>query len=543
FLSGKLYRDRRVTTGTISRENLAIPVPVFTETSVGGTQRPLSGGGTLRSEYRLNDADAFSFDGFFYGGRNGSSVANHYTDLDRTRQVIGLFNQFNEQRSKNFSQDYSFAFRRQGKPNTTQFSGEVEYSNNYNNNNIDLSGALLMADASTPVAIPTENDYTIGHYPTWNLKADYSRPFANHSKLEAGFKGIDRRTENDFTPSLLDASTGSYVVNAARATAFNYHEDIGAAYAVFSQQIQKVQAQAGLRLEEAHTELALPKNNLDFSNQYRSAFPSAILSYNLTDLRQVKVSYSRRVSRPYPQQLSPVEFRQDTRNVFRGNPDLRPEYTDAMELGLQEARSWGSIQLNPYLRRTSNAVRNIQFVDSTGVSVSTFANVASTLTIGSDLNMTVRHGPLMLFGGGTAYHYKSDASNLAGNLSASTIVYALRANGTWKFNQLFDTQLFANYRGPYGTEGGSQLAQVNINAALRYKVWGEQGNVAIRVADPFNMTKFGYRTANGTVIETAERYFGLRGVYISVTRNFGQAVKLRPKQPEGDQSSGGPPSP
>src|SRR5207237_10885799 len=63
--------------------------------------------------------------------------------------------------------------------------------------------------------------------------------------------------------------------------------------------------------------------------------------------------------------------------------------------------------------------------DTAGVSVSTFANVASTTTIGSDLNLNYRHGPLMLGGGGSAYHYKSDASNLAGNLSTSTFGWSL----------------------------------------------------------------------------------------------------------------------
>jgi outer membrane receptor protein involved in Fe transport len=541
FLSGSVYHDKRVTTGTTSRTNLLVPVPAFTEASIGGTQHPFSGGGTLRSEYRLSESDALSFDGFFYGGRYGGETANSYTDLDGSRAVIGLFDQYNAQKSKNFSQDYSFAFRRQGKPNTTQFSGEVEYSNNYNNNSVDLSGLVIQSDPSI-LPIPTEHDYTIGHYPTWNLKADYTKPFSATSKLEAGFKGIDRGTTNDFMPSILDASTGVYVDNAARATNFDYHEDIGAGYAVYSQQLSKVQAQAGLRLEEAHTKFELPMDGLSFDNRYASAFPSAILSYNLSDLRQVKFSYSRRVSRPYPQQLSPVEFRQDTRNVFRGNPNLKPEYTDAMELGFQDARSWGSIQLNPYLRHTSHAVRNIQFVDSTGVSVSTFDNVASTLTMGSDLNVSVRHGPLTFFGGGTAYHYSSDASNLSGNLSAHTIVWSARANGTWKFTPLLDLQIFGSYRAPFATEGGTQFSQVLINAATRYKIWGDQGNISLRVSDPFNLMKFGYRTENGTVIESAQRYPGMRAIYLTVTRNFGQAVKLRPKQPEGDQSGGGAPT-
>ena len=187
FLSGNMYRDRRVNSGTISRENLVIPVPVYVETRTGGTQRPLSGGGTLRSEYRFNEKDALAFDGFFYGGRYGGNNASYYTDLDNTRSVIGLFNQFNEQLSHNFSQDYSVAFRRQGPPTTTQFSSEIEYSNNYNTNDVNLSGELIRPDASTPSSIPREFDHTIGHFPTWNLKTDYTRPFS----IRTNFRGAE----------------------------------------------------------------------------------------------------------------------------------------------------------------------------------------------------------------------------------------------------------------------------------------------------------------------------------------------------------------
>ena len=68
-----------------------------------------------------------------------------------------------------------------------------------------------------------------------------------------------------------------------------------------------------------------------------------------------------------------------------------------------------------------------------------------------------------------------------------------------------------------------------MNFGARYKVWGDQGNISLRLSDPFKLSKFGYRTANGTVVEYSERYFGQRAIFLTVTRNFGQALKLRPK--------------
>ena len=76
-------------------------------------------------------------------------------------------------------------------------------------------------------------------------------------------------------------------------------------------------------------------------------------------------------------------------------------------------------------------------------------------------------------------------------------------------------------------------------------MWGDKGNISLRVSDPFKLQKFGYRTANGTVVEYSERFFGTRAVFLTITRNFGQALKLQPKQqdPDATQGAPGPPPP
>ena len=544
FGSANVYQDRRATSGIISRTNLVVPVPAFTETHLDGRQSPVSGGGTLRSEYRFTTRNTLSFDGFFYGGRFGGNQSSAYTDLDEGREVIGVFDQRSSQISRNISQDYDVAFRRTTEKNQPLFATEFEYSNTHGRNDMDLSGTVVRSDASTPSAIPTEHDHMEGRYPYFNWKADYTGQFGANVKLETGLKAMRRTTSNDFDASYLNSSTGLFESDARRRSGYDYHEDIGAGYAMLSAKLDKVQTQTGLRLEDAATYLDLTTVGQQYDRRYASAYPSAIVSYNFTPMRSARISYSRRVSRPNPFQLSPIETRMDTRNVFRGNPALRAEYTDAIEAGYQEARSWGSIQLSPYLRSTSHAVRNIQFVDSTGVSVSTFDNVASTLTLGTDLNINAHKGPLQLGGGVSLYHYKSDASNLSGNLSARAMVWSARTNATWKFSPKADAQLFAFYRAPFATEGGSQIASVSMNLAGRYKVWGEQGNISLRVSDPFKLQKFGYRTANGTVVEYSERFFGSRAVFLTITRNFGQALKLQPKQqdPDAQPQTGQPPA-
>lgn len=537
FVSYGAFHNHQQSNGFTDQTNLAIPVPVFVHSQVDGSSQPLWQNGTFRSEYRLTKKNALSFDAMVSGGHFGGSTASYFNDLDASRQIIGIFDEFTNNRSHGINEDYDLAFRHEGGPKARTFSSELRMTQSHQQSENDMYGDVRQGDASMGATVlPAEHDRTTNAAPSWNLQTDYAQPLGTHGKLETGFKGILRHNTDDFTAAYLDSASGQYIIAPARTTAFDYREQIGAGYALLSQQVGKVQGQAGLRLEESVTQFMLPDSapsGVRYDRRYASAFPSGVLSYNFTPMQQLKLSYSRRVSRPNPFQLSPVENHQDARNIFRGNPTLRPEYTDALELGLQESRAWGTFQLTPYLRRTAHAVRFIRTVDSSGVTLGTFDNVASTLQTGTDLNVTYHGGPLTLFTGGSVYRYQSDAANLsAGNFSTRTSVWSARLNTTWKLSSVLDASASGNYRSAMATEGGSVKAFVFSNLGLRYKLWHDKGSLTLRVTDPFGLMNWGSVTANPEVIQETVRNFGVRGVFLTFSRNFGQQLKLRPKQME-----------
>jgi ferric enterobactin receptor len=545
FISYGFFRDSRPIGGFTDQTLLGNTSPAFVRSYIDGSQAPLWQNATFRSEYRFSQHNALTGDAVVSGGRSTRSSASYYSSLDAVGDTIGRFDQFNDALWRSVFQDYAVAFRRTGDAKATTFSTELRFSHGNSTSDAALAGNVQQGDASTGAyAVPREHDVTISNNPSWNLQSDYSHPFGMGTKIEAGYKGMWRNTGSDFSAAYVDTASGQFVPAPERAIVFDYREAINAGYAVLSQQLGNWQTQAGLRLEEARTRLGMPNAAPDsqhFDAHYASAFPSGIVSYNFTPMRQLKLSYSRRISRPNPYQLTPIVQREDARNLFHGNPDLRPEYTDALELAFQETRGWGTLQLNPYLRHTAHAVRNIQTVDSTGVTTGTFDNVASAVTVGSDLNVSIRRGPLTLFTGGSVFHYQSDASNLTAtfgnNLSTRAMFWATRANATWKFSPVLDVQMFASYRAPYTTEGSSQTAMVFSNIAVRRKLWGDQGSLTVRIADPFNMMSFGTRMTTGNVIQLSERRFGMRGVFINISRNFGQQLKLRPR-PQDDPQQG-----
>lgn len=537
FVSYGLFGGHQEMSGWSEQTNLIVPTPATVNSRIAGSNGPLWQNGTLRTEYRFTPHDALSADVMVSGGHFSRNNASYFSDLDENGDVIALFDQFNNGTSSNAMQDYDFAYRRTSNAALDRtFSTELDLTRNSNQGLNNIFGDVRQGDETTgAVAIPTERDLTSGAFPRVSFQGDFTQPWSTGTKLETGFKELVRHTTSNFDASYLDSTTDAWVPAPSRTTSFDYREQIGAGYAVLSQRIGKVQAQGGLRLEEAVTQLGLPTAPADsqrFDNHYASAYPSGILSYNFTPARQVKLSYSRRVTRPDPFQLSPVEYFQDSRDIFRGNPGLRPEYTDAVEFTLQDSHGWGTIQINPYLRHTAHAVRYISTTDTSGTTLSTFDNVASTMQTGTDLNVTYHKGRLMLFTGGSLYRYSSDASNLPGNLSTTATVWSARLNATWKITPTLDAQAFANYRPTYAIEGGETRAFTFLNFALRRKLWGDKGSLTLRVSDPFNMMTFGSMTENPAVISSTVRNMGMRGIYLAFSRNFGQQLKLRPKQTE-----------
>ncbi len=540
FTSYSVYHSDRPQSGSSALTNFVVPTPAFIDSRTDGSSTIRTQGLTVRSEYKLTPHDALSFDGTLSGGSIGGSNGTLYTNLDALRTVIGQFDQSSSKALHFWFQDYSVAYRRTGMPKAEDFSTELRYTSYGNTNDNALLATPVSADASTGATVPSEeHDASKWQVPTWSIKSDYTRNIAADTKLEAGLNASVAATVNGFTASYLDPISGQFLLDANRTDIFHYQQRLAAAYAVVSQKLGTVDAQAGLRLEQAYARLELPSPQQRYRDDYGSLFPSAILVYHLTGLRQVKLSYSRRITRPDPQQLSPVPFQSQPRLIFQGNPSLRPEYTDAVELGLQDTHSWGTLQVTPFVRRTAHAARYIQVVDSGGVTHGTFDNVASTLYAGSNINVTYHIGSISLLGGGSAYRFTSDAANILGNLSVHTFGWSARGNATWNFTSATDVQVSANYLAPSTMEGGIQRAYASMNLAFRHKLWSDKGSVTLRVADPFNM-RFGVLTQNAQVSQLSERNYGLRGVFVTFSRNFGHQLKLRPRQDDAQAPAASP---
>lgn len=526
------YTDRRLTSGGATS---------YSNSQLDGTMRPFSGNVMLRSEYKRSKTDAVSLDVLGSMGDFRRPTETRFAALDAARDTVRIFDQANDNGQHNFTQDWTAAYRRTGPPTATTFTGSLRFTQFGMHFQSLRASNLVQPAPDDPGVPPTERNGTRVHFPTWILQGDLVTPFGTATKLESGVKSTLRTLDSRAEALVFDTASDAFEPIAGRNYRLRYREAIQAAYGTLSRRLGKAQLQGGLRAEQTNTSLDLTTTADANTRDYLSLFPSGFVLYNLTEMRQVRLGYSRRITRPDAPQLDPSPFYEDVRTRFRGNPNLRPEYTDAIEVTLQDGRPWGSVQLNPYLRMSDDAVRNIRTIDAEGITTSTFANVASTRTVGADANASLRHGPLNLTLGGGVFHYRSEA----GALSTRTVAWTGRTNSSWKMTKALDLQLMVNYRARMRVEGGTSLPMVMSNVALRQKLWGENGSLTLRIADPFDLAHFRTIVNGNQVVEDSQRRFGMRGVFLSFQRNFGQQLRLRPPQvdpaAQGGGMPGGPP--
>ncbi len=164
----------------------------------------------------------------------------------------------------------------------------------------------------------------------YSFKTDYVHPFKNKWKLETGLKSSWVNTDN--TAEYLRKNANDWVKDPTNENAFDYKENINALYGSLSGEVKKWSIVAGLRLEHTHAVGKQVINDSSFNRNYVNLFPNLGLGYNFNENNQLNAAYGRRIERPSYDNLNPFVFFLDSLTYNQGNPYLKPQITDNIEL-------------------------------------------------------------------------------------------------------------------------------------------------------------------------------------------------------------------
>jgi ferric enterobactin receptor len=466
---------------------------------------------------------------------NDASVST-YTEFDSSRSEVEYYNRPRSTDVKGLMVDYTLALKRTIEARKHELSTEVRVNRSHDEDHVTLwKQPLAPGGGASGSGVQWENNDTDALTRQLTAQLDYTRPLGSRVKLETGYKGNARWLDRDFLVEKDSLGTGDWVRSDLSNT-FEFDETVHAAYGVLSQTAGKFQLQAGLRAERASRNFALVEPSQEYPYEYTSLFPSGVVMYNVSDATQAKVSYSRRIRRPGTQELNPFPSFFDVQNVFLGNPQLNPEYTDAIELGLSRTGRRGSIQFSPFYRHTTDIIRvNINTADTVSgreVTSVSFENLATSNSWGADINGSLRYGQRFNgFASVNVFKMVTDGGSES-SIGSSAVSWSARVNGTTQITPTFLVQTAYFYRAPMNIERGRFSAMHGMNVSVRKKINGDKAVIGLRFNDPFNTNRFRIRAGDDNVLQITERRFGARSTWLTFQLNYGQAPKIREPRPE-----------
>ncbi|TDQ17534.1 outer membrane receptor protein involved in Fe transport [Algoriphagus boseongensis] len=318
------------------------------------------------------------------------------------------------------------------------------------------------------------------------LQVDYVKPFSNKGKLETGLRTSFREMKNDYLVQEKNES-GDFVTIPGLDNVFLYDENILAAYGIVGNESGKWSYQAGLRAEHTDVNTILVETKEENPRKYTNLFPSAHLTFNLTEENAFQLSYSRRIRRPVYNDLSPYVTFSDQRNFFSGNPDLNPEYTDAFELGHIKYFEKATLFSTVYFRNTVDKIERIRQVNEDGFSVTLPYNLTGEKSYGVEFSGDYKvNSWWKLDFNANFFHARINASNIGQLEIRTTYSWLFRQTSRFTFGKGWDLQLRANYDAKQKTAQGIRKGIFFMDFSASKRILQDRGSLILNITDVLN---------------------------------------------------------
>jgi outer membrane receptor protein involved in Fe transport len=171
----------------------------------------------------------------------------------------------------------------------------------------------------------------INHRNYFSTKLDYVYPLGMYAKIETGYQLYFQQMDYDFN---IDHQTESNL--------FKYTELRNSVYGGITFNLKKIGFQALLRVENSHI-----SSDSVTRPDYSCYLPSANIQYKFSASHNLKFTYNRRINRPGIYDMNPYYKISQNYTITQGNPDLRPDYRDRLQLTY--TWNFGSNYFSPYV--------------------------------------------------------------------------------------------------------------------------------------------------------------------------------------------------
>lgn len=434
---------------------------------------------------------------------------------------------------------YSLNFKRKFNTKGHVLSADYQYSRSYELEDRAITEKIIPSNSSLfDEAITDDNQIS------QLAQIDYTLPFGKDysSKLEIGYRGVFDNYNIDYTEGSI--INNQFIKNNIYSNNLIYSQDVNAGYLQFAQGFNKLTASLGVRVEHTDVSVLLTNLNTTDAKSYVNWFPSMFLSYEFTNKEKISLNYSKRIDRPTAGNLNPFPNRVSKTNLFYGNPDLDPMFTNSFEFNY--INKWNKITFNSALfySKTEDVINNVVIETgetevitnntstiSSPVIAKTKRNIAEEDRYG--LDATVTYVPLKKWR--LSLNLFMYNQNLAGNYTYTNINNQLinvnfnadQFRWTTSFSAKLPLPYDVNFQTNYyyiGADNNSQTktkALDRLDIAFSKTILKNKASISIGVTDIFNA----YRRYSTTNLDNSTSYNELqsdqRNLRATFTYKFG----------------------
>jgi ferric enterobactin receptor len=552
FVNGN-YRvpvNTPTTSTRISQDTIAKSQVIFEQDGSSRFSRFGIGSG-LGIDYSFNKKNSINFtvsSNSFGNNSNGYLNQNQTTSDSNSspvNQLLTLSQTQNEFRLHeiNASLDYKKTFNKENQELDLGLHTSFG-SNTYNSVNEQF------AQPSDSLFYGTNNNNP-GKEAETEFVLDYTQPIGKEVTWGAGGKLSYRDIHSTSNVLSLQQQTGTYLYDSALSNSLHYQQAVYALYSELSfPVVHWFDAKLGLRYER--TEI-----NTYFSNisqqvpepGYNTFVPSVYLTRKLNDQQSLKLSYSKRISRPDYRDLNPFINTTDPNNITAGNPYLKPEIGNRVELGWNDdLNSGGSLMISAFYRSSNYDIQpyivyyaSLPVGDTvySNVSVSTRENVGLEKDLGMNAFADIHPTSNFNVRGNLFVFYRKTESSIDPGQTVYSWNYRANINLTYNFNSSFTGEFFGNFRSPGNELQGKYPAFATYSFAFRKQIWKKKGSIALTANNIFNeyVDQTTVLSGQGFNINST-RKVPYRSIGLNFTWKFGKLEFKNPKPENSDLAPG-----
>lgn len=329
----------------------------------------------------------------------------------------------------------------------------------------------------------------------YDFNIDYIKPL-KYGRVETGIKLRNRTipTNMEFKPganSVLDMDAGGWA---------NYKELIPAVYGNYVFETEKWEAELGLRLEYVKIQYDVNPNHSTYKSDgynYTQPFPNMRLAYKLNDNNKFSVFYTRRVDRPNEVDIRIFPKYDDAEIIKVGNPALRPQFTNSIELGYKHTWNSGYFYAALYHRFANGTITRISStVPGSTLIYAIFQNAGKSYNTGLEAILSQKVSAVYSFNiNGNLYRNQINAFTVR-NLYPEPNTFSadrqtaisgnLKLNNSFRFAKEWGAQVTAVYLASDIIPQGKILARFSIDAGLKKSVQNGKGELFFNATDLLN---------------------------------------------------------